>query len=327
MSFRKTLQLNNGKIIPQIGLGTWLSGPHEVENAVVWAVEAGYRHLDCAYVYGNQDEVGAALKRVVPSVVQREELFITSKLWNDAHRPSEVEKQLDVTLSQLGTPYLDLYLIHWPIPFVPGRGLLPERADKPAHVEIDTETSLVDTWKAMLALRSTGKVRALGVSNFTVQHLEAIIKATGERPAVNQIEAHPLLPQDDLVEYCKKEGIHLTAYSPLGNNLHGKTKLVDYPEVKEVADRLGATTAQVLVAWGVYRGYSVIPKSVQKDRIVSNFEQIALSKEDYEKISDIGKNNHVRFGIPMSFTPKWSINLFDEKIETEGQADYLVKLE
>ncbi|KAH9039883.1 Aldo/keto reductase [Lactarius pseudohatsudake] len=310
MSFRKTLQLNNSKTIPQIGLGTWLSGPHEVENAVVWAVEAGYRHLDCAYVYRNQDEVGAALKRVVPSVVQREELFITSKLWNDAHRPSEVEKQLDATLSQLGTPYLDLYLIHWPIPFVSGRGLLPERADKPGHVEIDTETSLVDTWKAMLALRSTGKVRAVGVSNFAVQHLEAIIKATGERPAVNQVEAHPLLPQDDLVEYCKKEGIHLTAYSPLGNNLQGKTKLVDYPEVKEVADRLGATTAQVL-----------------KDRIVSNFEQIALSKEDYEKISDIGKNNHVRFGTPISFTPKWSINLFDEKVETEGQADYLVKLE
>ncbi|KAH8994550.1 Aldo/keto reductase, partial [Lactarius akahatsu] len=291
MSFRKTLQLNNGKTIPQIGLGTWLSGPHEVENAVVWAVEAGYRHLDCAYVYGNQDEVGAALKRVVPSVVQREELFIHFET-------------LERRASSLGTPYLDLYLIHWPIPFVPGRGLLPERADKPGHVEIDTETSLVDTWKAMLALRSTGKVRALGVSNFTVQHLEAIIKATGERPAVNQIEAHPLLPQDGLVEYCKREGIHLTAYSPLGNNLHGKTKLVDYPEVKEVADRLGATTAQVLVAWGVYRGYSVIPKSVQRDRIVSNFEQIALSKEDYEKISDIGKNNHVRFGTPMSFAPK-----------------------
>ncbi|KAI9465376.1 Aldo/keto reductase [Lactarius psammicola] len=314
MSFRKTLQLNNGKSIPQIGLGTWLSGPHEVENAVVWAVEAGYRHLDCAYIYGNQHEVGAALKKVIPSVVQREELFITSKLWNDAHRPSEVEKQLDATLSQLGTPYLDLYLIHWPIPFVPGRELLPTRTDKPDQVEIDTETSLVDTWKAMLALRSTGK-------------LEAIIKATGERPAVNQVEAHPLLPQDDLVEYCKNEGIHLTAYSPLGNNLQGKTKLVDYPEVKEVADRLGATTAQVLVAWGAYRGYSVIPKSVQKDRIVKNFEQIMLSKEDYEKISEIGKNNHVRFGIPITFAPKWSINIFDEKVETEGQAEYHVKLE
>ena len=163
-------------------------------------------------------QVGAALKKVIPSVVQREELFITSKLWNDAHHPSEVEKQLDTTLSQLDTPYLDLYLIHWPVAFVQGRGMSPTRADKPDQVEIDSETSLVDTWKAMLALRSSGKVRAVGVSNFTVQQLEAIIKATGERPAVNQIEAHPLLPQDHLVEYCKKEGIHLTAYSPLGNN-------------------------------------------------------------------------------------------------------------
>lgn len=163
-------------------------------------------------------QVGAALKKVIPSVVQREELFITSKLWNDAHRPSEVEKQLDVTLSQLGISYVDLYLIHWPVAFVHGRGMTPTQADKPDQAEIDSETSLVETWKAMLALRKTGKVRAVGVSNFTVKHLEAIIKATGEKPAANQIEAHPLLPQDDLVEYCKKEGIHLTAYSPLGNN-------------------------------------------------------------------------------------------------------------
>ena len=151
-------------------------------------------------------------------MVRREELFITSKLWNNAHRPSEVEKQLDITLSQLGTPYLDLYLIHWPVPFVPGRGLSPTRASKPDEVEIDVDTSLVDTWKAMLALRNTGKVKAVGVSNFTIQHLEGIIKGTGERPAVNQIEAHPLLPQDDMVEYCKRQGIHITAYSPLGNN-------------------------------------------------------------------------------------------------------------
>jgi L-glyceraldehyde reductase len=151
-------------------------------------------------------------------VVKREELFITSKLWNDAHHPSEVEKQLDTTLAQLGIQYLDLYLIHWPVAFAQSRGMFPKHADKPDQVEFDSETSLVDTWKAMLALRSTGKVRSVGVSNFTVKHLEAIIKATGEPPVVNQIEAHPLLPQDDLVEYCKKEGIHLTAYSPLGNN-------------------------------------------------------------------------------------------------------------
>jgi L-glyceraldehyde reductase len=156
-------------------------------------------------------QVGDALKKVIPSLVRREDLFITSKLWNDAHHPSEVERQLDATLSQLGTPYVDLFLMHWPVAFARGRG-------KSDQVEIDTDTSLVDTWKAMLALRGTGKVKAVGVSNFTIQHLEAIVKATGERPAVNQVEAHPLLPQDDLVAYCKKQGIHMTAYSPLGNN-------------------------------------------------------------------------------------------------------------
>ena len=167
-------------------------------------------------------QVGTALKKVIPSVVRREELFITSKLWNDAHNPSEVEKQLDITLSQLGIPYLDLYLIHWPVAFVSGRGMFPVREDKPDEVEIDVNTSLVDTWKAMIDLRKTGKVKAIGVSNFTIKHLDAIIKATGERPAVNQIEAHPLLPQDDMVEYCRKQGIHITAYSPLGNNSEWK---------------------------------------------------------------------------------------------------------
>jgi L-glyceraldehyde reductase len=167
-------------------------------------------------------QVGAALKKVIPSVIRREELFITSKLWNNAHHPSEVEKQLDITLSQLGTPYLDLYLIHWPVAFVSGRGIIPKRADKPDEAEVDVDTSLVETWNAMIALRKTGKVKAIGVSNFTIQHLEAIIKATGEVPSVNQIEAHPLLPQDDMVEYCRKQGIHITAYSPLGNNREWK---------------------------------------------------------------------------------------------------------
>ena len=170
-------------------------------------------------------QVGVALKKVVPSVVRREELFITSKLWNNAHHPVEVEKQLDITLSQLDSPYLDLYLIHWPVAFVSGRETIPVRGDKPGEVEIDTNTSLVDTWKAMIALRKTGKVKAIGVSNFTIRHLEAIIKATGEPPAVNQIEAHPLLPQDDMVEYCKRQGIHITAYSPLGNNSEWKRRV------------------------------------------------------------------------------------------------------
>ncbi|KAF5366017.1 hypothetical protein D9758_006714 [Tetrapyrgos nigripes] len=314
MSFGKTVSLNTGASLRQIGLGTWLSKPKEVENAVEIAVRNGYRHLDLAMIYENQDEVGAALKKVVPSVVKREELFLTSKCWNSSHQPDQVEKELDETLKQLGVEYLDLYLIHWPIAFPPGRGFYPPHPSKEGEVEIDAKTTLVDTWKAMLALPKT-KVRAVGVSNFTIAHLEGIIKATGVVPAANQIEAHPLLPQDDLVAYCKEKGIHITAYSPLGNNLIGKPKLTDNPTVIDIAKKLNATPAQVLVAWGAYRGYSVIPKSVQEDRIISNFQEVELSKEDYDALTALSKNGHTRYNIPITNIPKWDINLFDEAVE------------
>jgi L-glyceraldehyde reductase len=145
------------------------------------AVRNNYRHLDLAMVYQNQDEVGAALKKVIPSVVKREELFITSKLWNSAHRPEEVEKELDETLKQLGIDYVDMYLIHWPIAFTPGRGLFPPHPTVPKEVEIDNSVTLVDTWKAMIALPKS-KAKAIGVSNFSVEQLKGIIAATGVVP-------------------------------------------------------------------------------------------------------------------------------------------------
>ena len=144
------------------------------------------------------------------------------------------------------------------------------------------------------------KVRSIGVSNFSIPHIEAIIKATGVVPITNQIEAHPYLPQDDLVKFCKTHNISITAYSPLGNNSIGLPKLTDVDEVKAIANKLGATEAQVLIAWGVYRGYSVIPKSVKAERIESNFKQIELSKEDYESITNFGKGKHCR-SVPVSF--------------------------
>ncbi|KAJ7283229.1 NADP-dependent oxidoreductase domain-containing protein [Mycena rebaudengoi] len=323
MSFGKILTLSNSAPLPQIGLGTWMSKPKEVENAVEIAVRNGYRHLDLAMIYENQDEVGAALKKVIPSVVKREELFITSKLWNSAHQHVEVEKELDETLKQLGLDYVDLYLIHWPVAFAPGNGLYPPHPTKEGEVDLDLQTSLVDTWKSMIALPKS-KVRAVGVSNFTIEHIEGIIAATGVVPVANQIEAHPLLPQDELVAYCKEKNIHLTAYSPLGNNLIGIKKLTDEPVVEEIAKRLNATPAQVLVAWGVYRGYSVIPKSVQEDRIKSNFQQVSLSKEDYDKITALGAKKHVRYNIPYRYSPKWDISLFGE--DAEAPAAYKVKV-
>ena len=326
MSLNKTITLNDGNKIPQIGLGTWLSEPGQVEAAVEHAVKSGYRHLDLAKIYKNQHEVGAALKKVIPSVVKREELFITSKLWNISHKPEAVEPALDDTLKELGLEYLDLYLIHWPVALDggPSGELVPQENGK---IKLDLQTSLVETWKAVVDLKKTGKVKSVGVSNFSPKHIDAITKATGVKPAVNQIEAHPLLPQDDLVKYHADNNVHITAYSPLGNNLAGKTKIVDYPEVAEVAKKRNADPAQVLVAWGAHRGYSVIPKSVTASRIVSNFNQIELSDDEYKAISHIIETagGHQRFNTPITYTPSWDINVFDE--EVEKKATHQIKIE
>lgn len=323
MSLNKTLTLNDGNKIPQIGLGTWLSKPGEVANAVEVAIRNGYRHIDCARIYQNQNELKDALQKTVPSAVKREELFITSKLWNNAHKPQNVQAAYEETLNELGLDYLDLYLIHWPVAFAEGKELVPKTEDG-KQTKLDRDTSIVDTWKALIELQKAGKVKSIGVSNFTIEHLDAIINATGVTPAVNQIEAHPLLPQDDLVAYAKKHNIHLTAYSPLGNNLSGKTKIVDYPQVSEVAKKYNADPAQVLIAWGVKRGYSVIPKSVTDSRIKSNFDQLELKDEDYEKVTSLyNELGKVRFNIPYTYEPQWDVNVFGE--EAEKNAKYQVK--
>ncbi|KAJ7791278.1 NADP-dependent oxidoreductase domain-containing protein [Mycena olivaceomarginata] len=334
MSFGKALTLSSGTPIPQLALGTWLAEPNEVGNAVEVAVRHGYRHLDCATIYENHAEVGAALKKVVPSVVPREALFITSKL------PRKWRKQLDETLKDLGVEYLDLYLMHWPVAFVPGKGLYPAAPDEGWPSRLGSRHLPCRHLEAMIAL-SKSKVRNIGVSNFTIAHLDGIIAATGVVPTVLQIEAHPLLLQDDLVAFCKDNNIQITAYSPLGNNrthIPSSPYLTKSPLAQCSAKRNSSTTppssqsprasarrpAQVLIAWGVHRGYTVNVKSVRPERVKANFQQLALTNAQYAEITALGNGRHVRFNIPYRYEPGWDISLFDE--EAEKEATYKVKI-
>lgn len=192
---------NNGLEVPQIGFGTWQAAPGQVERAVTEALRVGYRHIDCALIYGNQSEVQVG---IAESGVPREEIVLVSKLWNNSHRPERVEADLDLTLKQLGTKYLDVYLIHWPVPFAPGDVLAP-REDDGKSTKIDWEApGVAATWKEMVRIyKETGKVKAIGVSNFNVELLEKIVKETGVVPVMNQIEAHPSLIQPELFAYCR----------------------------------------------------------------------------------------------------------------------------
>ncbi|CUA76609.1 Aldehyde reductase 1 [Rhizoctonia solani] len=190
----------------------------------------------------------------------------------------------------------------------------PVNPDVP-EVALDTELSCTEVWKSMIQLRETGKVKSIGVSNFPVRVLKTIIAETGVVPAVNQVEAHPLLLQDDLVEYCKEQNIHISAYAPLGNNLQGELRIIDHEVVKKLASELGKTPAQVLIAYGVKRGYSVLPKSVTESRIRSNFEDFELPDDAYNQLVELGRKHPLRYNIPVNFSPRWSVNIWDSEVE------------
>lgn len=289
----KTLTFKNGDKIPVLGLGTWKSEPGEVKKAVLAAIKAGYRHIDCAPVYGNESEVGEALTEAFDTgLVKREDMWITSKLWNSNHKEEQVIPALKKTLADLKLDYLDLYLIHWPVAFKAGVSF-PEGSEDFYTLK---EVPLTETWKGMEATVKAGLAKHIGVSNFNKERVHFLLENSKIAPEMNQVEMHPFLPQQELVDFCQLNKIHLTAYSPLGSGDRSEQMkkdnepiLFDHPVIKEIAEKHKASTAQVLISWQIHRDIVVIPKSTNEGRIQQNFESkdLALGEEDMSKIEGI----------------------------------------
>ncbi|CAH1175846.1 unnamed protein product [Phaedon cochleariae] len=290
-----TVTFNNGKKFPIFGLGTWKSKPGEVTQAVKDAIDIGYRHIDCAHVYGNEKEVGAGLAaKFADGTVKREDVFITSKLWNTMHRPDLVEPALKETLKNLGLAYLDLYLIHWPFALKEDGALFPTNPDGTVAY---SDADYVDTWKAMEAVQKKGLTTSIGVSNFNKRQLERLLQNSTIPPVTNQIEVHPYLNQQRLIDYLKSKNIVVTAYSPLGsrdrpNAKPGDVELLDDAKISQIAKKYNKTPAQVVLKYQVQRGCITIPKSVNKSRIQQNFEiwDFTLSQEDIDLINTFDCN-------------------------------------
>ncbi|OBZ86729.1 D-galacturonate reductase [Choanephora cucurbitarum] len=306
----KTFELNNGTKIPAVGLGTWQSAGEGdvVYNAVKSAIAAGYRHIDAAMMYGNEVEVGRGIRDgLKENGLKREDIFVTTKLATIDARPNLVPQGFEESLRKLDIEYLDLYMMHWPVAVNPTtRQFVPLRPDGSRDLDEELNGRFELTWEAMEKLLDTGKVKSIGVANFSIPNLERLLKTAKVVPAVNQIELHPYLPQTKLVEYCTSKGIHCSAYSPLGSS---QSTLLQDDTLNKIAQAHGKSVAQILISWGVTRT-SVLPKSVNPERIKANIETVELSDEEIQAINDISKTTTKRF-----VRPAWGVPVFDEDFE------------
>lgn len=314
----KTLKFSNGDTMHAIGLGTWKSTGKDLKKAVKDALYAGYRHIDTATNYGNEEIIGEALAEVfAEGEIFREDVFITSKLWNDSHGEGQVIPALQTSLRKLQLDRLDLYLIHWPVAFRHG----VEFPKRPEDYLTPEDAPLSETWKQMEEAKNLNLTSHIGVSNFSVKKLKDLVSKAKEKPEMNQIELHPLLQQNDLLAYCKSQDILVTAYSPLGSGDRIKAmKAEDEPNMfeievlQDIARDRSATVAQVLIAWHTNRGCAVIPKSTTKEHIISNFRaaDVGLTDADMKKIAKLDSNYRFINGKFFEESSRGYENLYDE---------------
>lgn len=263
----KEFVLNNGVKIPCIGLGVFRVEDAKVAyETVKMALSVGYRHIDTAMIYGNEEAVGRAIK---DSGVPRQDIFLTTKLWNADQRSGEIQEAVDASLKRLDTDYVDLYLVHWPV-----------------------KETYVSVWKEMEHLYKQGKAQAIGVSNYNPHHLDDLLKTASIVPAVNQIECYPYLAQENVINYCKSKKIYPQAWGPLGA---GKSDVLNDALIVELAKKYGKTPAQIVLRWNLERGVIVIPKSVHKERLIENLSvtDFELSADDVAKITSLNKNQRL----------------------------------
>ena len=304
LRFTKVL-LNNGSEIPALGFGTLIPDPTETRKAVKAALEVGFRQFDCAERYRNEKEVGEAMREAFrEGKIKREELFVGTKLWNSNHRPERVKPAFEASLKKLQLDYVDLYLIHTPYAFKPGEEQDPR--DENGKVIYDEGVTLLEMWRALESLMDEGRCKAIGLSDISLEKVQEIFESARIKPAVVQVESHPYLPQWDLLDFCKKKGIVLLAFAPLGHGV--EPKLVEDPVITTISKRLKKTPAQVLLAWALQRGTALITTSKNPNRIKENFDVSALPEDAMKEIRE-GINTQYRYnpvtetGIP-GFIPK-----------------------